>query len=199
MDVLKKQGVGGGVGRAKVFKVNQHATIHLYTRYLACLHQNLCLCPPLLLQMDLKLHLKITKIYKILALQACKQAGLFCSANNNINVLQPSWTVGASQKMIPRERLTGFSFFLPTTSACLPLLPQFFNCFQDGGCNHCTSQLSLKEKNLLCRLQLYNCLDEISAIQIKPLQVQLWKAFEQSKCDGSSCKKFGKIYKSTLP
>ena len=53
-------------------KVNQHATIHLYTRYLACLHQTLCLSPALLLQMDLKLHLKMTKIYKILAVQACK-------------------------------------------------------------------------------------------------------------------------------
>ena len=53
-------------------KVNQHATIHLYTSYLACLHQNLCLCPALFLQTDLKLHLKITKIYKILAVQACK-------------------------------------------------------------------------------------------------------------------------------
>ena len=179
-------------------KVNQHATIHLYTRYLACLHQNLCLCPALLLQMDLKLHLKITKIYKTLAVQACKQAALFCSANNNIDVLQPSCTVGVSQKMIPRERLMGFSLFLLTTSACLPLLPQFFDCFQDGTCNHCTSQLSLT-KYLLCRLQLYNCLDEISAILIKPLKVQLWKAFEQSKCDGSLCKKFGKIYKLTLP
>ena len=169
-------------------KVNQHATIHLYTRYLACLHQTLCLSPALLLQMDLKLHLKMTKIYTILAVQACKQAGLFCRANNNNNVLQPPWTVGGSQKVIPGERLTGFSFFLLTTSACLPLLSQFSNCFQDGGCNHCTSQLSLK-KYLLCRLQLYNCLDEISAILIKPLKVQLWKAFEQSKCDGSSCKK----------
>ena len=157
-------------------------------RYLACLHPNLSLYPALLPQMDLKLHLKITKIYKILAVQACKQAGLFCSANNNINVLQPSWTVGVSQKVIPRERLMGFSFFLLTSFAYLPLLPQFFDCFQDGSCNHCTSQLSLK-KNLLCRLQLYNCLDEISAILIKPLKVQLWKAFEQSKCDGSSCKK----------
>ena len=62
----------------KVCKVNQHATIHLYTSYLACLHQNLCLCPALLLQMDLKLHLKITKIYKI--------------SNNDINVLQSSRT-----------------------------------------------------------------------------------------------------------
>ena len=175
---------------AKVCKVNQHATIHLYTRYLACLHQNLCLCPALLLQMDLKLHLKITKIYKILAVQACKQAGLFCSANNNIDVLQPSWTVGVSQKVIPRERLMGFSFFLHHLF-CLsapPPFSQFFSYFLDGGCNHCTSQLSLK-KYLLCRLWLYNCLDEISAILIKPLKVQLWKAFEQSKCNGSSCKK----------
>ena len=109
---------GGGVG-SKVCKVNQHATIHLYTSYLACLHQNLCLCPALFLQMDLKLHLKITKIYKILAVQACKQADEFCSANNNINVLQPSWTVGVSQKVIPRESLMGCSFFLPTTSAPL--------------------------------------------------------------------------------
>ena len=182
------EGCGGGGGMAKVSKVNQHATIHLYTSYLACLHQNLCLCPALLLQMDPKLHLKITKMYKILAVQACKQAGLFCSANNNINVLQPSWTVGVSQKVIPRERLTSFSFFLPTSSACLPLLPQFFNCFENGACNHCTSQLLLK-KYLLCRLQLYNCLDEISAILIKPLKIQLWKAFGQSECDGSSCKK----------
>ena len=62
----------GGGGWAKVCKVNQHATKHLYMRYLACLHQNLSLCPALLLQMDLKLHLKITKIYKILAVQAYK-------------------------------------------------------------------------------------------------------------------------------
>ena len=77
-------------------------------RYLACLHQNLCLCPALFLQMDLKLHLKITKIYKI--------------SNNDISDIETD-RVGVSQKMIPRERLTGFSFFLPTPSACLPLLP----------------------------------------------------------------------------
>lgn len=86
-----------------------------------------------------------------------------------------------------------FPFFSPHLSLVCPSSFSFSIAFKMAAPITRTSELSLK------KTLLYNCLDEISAILIKPLKVQLWKAFEQSKCDGSLCKKFGKIYKLTLP
>ena len=48
---------------------------------------------------------------------------------------------------------------------------------------------SLHISAFIKKIPALHCLYKISAILIKPLKVQLWKAFEQSKCDGSSCKK----------
>ena len=154
-------------------------------RYLACLHQKLCLCPALLLQMDLKLHLKITKIYKI--------------SNNDINVLQSSRTLKLTELrwvkklMIPRERFTGFSLFPPHLFRLSAPPPLVFQLLSRWWLQSLHISAFIEKKYLLCRLWLYNCLDKISAILIKPLKIQLWRAFEQSKCDGSSSKKFGKI------
>ena len=110
--------VGGG---AKVCKVNQYATIHLYTRYLACLHQNLCLCPALLLQMDLKLHLKITKIYKI--------------SNNDINVLQSSRTLKLTELRWVKKWFQGrgwwvFPYFSPPLLLVCPSSLSFSIAFK---------------------------------------------------------------------
>ena len=67
------------------------------------------------------------KINKILAVLVCK-ASLFCHANDDINDLQPSWTLKLAEsrgesKNDSKGEAKGFSFFLPTPSDCLPLFP----------------------------------------------------------------------------